>query len=165
MKTLIVFLFFLCLPGLTEAKLYKWVDENGVTHFSNTAPPQDTTVHTRDEVKGAASAINNSGGLDQVLHDYKKDSLQNDIDEFEKRSKTRSGSQNNRSIDLYEGWVNRDKETIKRRKEELDDVERESYSDSQAHNAKIRYYENRVKDAELELEKDQRRLERAKNGQ
>ena len=100
-----------------------------------------------------------------MLHDYKKDSLQNDIDEFEKRSKTRSGSQNNRSIDLYEGWVKRDKETIKRRKEELDDVERESYSDSQAHNSKIRYYENRVKDAELELEKDQRRLERAKNGQ
>jgi len=165
MKTLIVFLFFLCLPGLANAKLYKWVDENGVTHFSNTAPPQDTAVHTRDEVKGSASAIDNSGGLDQVLHDYKKDSLQYDLEKLEKRSKNRSGSSNNRSIELYEGWVERDKEILKRRKGDLNDVKRESYSDSRKHDAKIRRYENRVKDAELELEKNQRRLERVKADQ
>ena len=33
--------FYLFLsPGFLTAKIYIWVDENGVKHYSNTAPPQ-----------------------------------------------------------------------------------------------------------------------------
>lgn len=154
-----------CWVCTASAELYKWVDEDGVTHFSNVAPPMDEQVQTKNEVKGATPVNTSSPGIDHVINSYKRDALQHEIDETKKRLRHGTSNKNSSRFDLYEGWIKQDKETIRIRREELKDVQRESYSDSHKHKAKIRYYENRVKDAEFELEKDQRRLERAKSGQ
>lgn len=45
---LLVSLLFLC-PSDTFAKVYKWVDENGKTHFSDTPPKPEDTVKNLTE--------------------------------------------------------------------------------------------------------------------
>ena len=37
----------LCAPAAQAAKTYKWVDENGVTHFSTRQPPRENSDTTR----------------------------------------------------------------------------------------------------------------------
>lgn len=165
MKLLIVYVMIVaCWAGTVSADLYKWVDENGVTHFSNVAPPTDQQAQTKVEVKGAAPINRSSPGIDRVINSYKRDALQYEIEETKKRLRRGPLNKNSSRLDLYERWIKRDKETIRIRREELKDVKRESYRDSKEHKIKVRYYENRVKDAELELEEDRRRLERAKSG-
>ncbi len=42
------FIFFLLSSGLSvQADLYKWVDDNGVTHYTKTLPPE-SSVHDRE---------------------------------------------------------------------------------------------------------------------
>ena len=49
---LLLFAFFLIAVPL-NAEIYQWVDENGVTRFSNTNPPQDhKDIKTQKELKG-----------------------------------------------------------------------------------------------------------------
>jgi hypothetical protein len=39
MRRSIALAFAACLPALAAAQMYKWVDEKGVTHYSETPPP------------------------------------------------------------------------------------------------------------------------------
>jgi hypothetical protein len=50
-KLLLLFAFFLVTIPL-NAEIYQWVDENGVTRFSNTNPPQDhNKLKSQKEIK------------------------------------------------------------------------------------------------------------------
>jgi hypothetical protein len=51
---------------------------------------------------------------------------------------------------------------LKQCQDDLRRVERESYSDSDRHRAKVELYKNRVRKAEIELEADQGRLDSVK---
>jgi hypothetical protein len=163
-----VWVAIICLVGVADAKLYKWVDENGVTHFSNTAPPQEEVeVHTKAEANSAGTENGLSPGLDSVIDSYRQDELRDKADEVEKRyERTRRSSRNDQSkINLYETRVKRDEVNLEQLREELKQVERASYSDSEMHKAKVQRYRTRVRKAELELEEDRIKLERARGGQ
>lgn len=41
--------------GPAAAQMYKWVDGNGVTHYSDAPPPPDAPVRTRVEIKSFAT--------------------------------------------------------------------------------------------------------------
>ena len=91
MRTYIVFLaIYVCLIGIANAKLYKWVDENGVTHYSNTAPPQSAQVETSAEAQGETSS-SSPQSMDSVIRSYKMDALEHDREKTRQRSKKPSG--------------------------------------------------------------------------
>jgi len=150
--------------GVVDAKLYKWVDENGVTHFSNTAPPQDETeVHTKGEVKSSGPDPSHSPGIEKVLKSYKQDQLRDKADDIEKRKNRRQKSSSSSMAGYYEKQLKKEKIELESRKQKLKDVQRESYSDQQAHREKVRYYEDRVRRSELEIERYQLKLDDARN--
>ncbi|WP_414736141.1 DUF4124 domain-containing protein [Desulfosarcina ovata] len=50
----------------------KWVDENGVAHYSNVAPPADQDASVKVESKGGAMpAAGKSNNLGDVLKSYR----------------------------------------------------------------------------------------------
>jgi len=121
----IVFIALFFHAGFSEAKLYKWVDENGVTHFSNTAPPQgEVDVQSRGEVKGSGPVNNRSTGIDHVINSYKQDELRDRNHEIKERFRDRIKSSNQSQIELYKKWVERDKITLKQCQDDLRRVER-----------------------------------------
>ena len=46
---LLVFILFVFSPQYSLAKMYKWVDENGQIHWSDTPPPSDEKAHSLKE--------------------------------------------------------------------------------------------------------------------
>ena len=50
---IIAFIFFCFSSGFVEAQLYKWVDENGVTHFSD-RPTREAPESDEEEAEAAA---------------------------------------------------------------------------------------------------------------
>lgn len=155
-STLIMASFFVC-P--VSAKLYKWVDENGVAHYSNTAPPQSAEVETQAEAKGDASPGSHS--LDNVLDSYRKDQIGHD-ERPAKRSQPSGKSDS--MADYYANRIKQEKATVEDREADLDAVKRESYSNAQDHKEKVRYYKSRLEKARLELERVKAEYQKAKYG-
>lgn len=53
---LIVILLALALPAAAAGKYYKWVDQNGVTHYDTTPPKDQQTTEVRASARGATAA-------------------------------------------------------------------------------------------------------------
>ena len=48
---------WLAAGGVDAAEIYKWKDEKGVVHYSNTPPPKDANASVLDESKGKVSVV------------------------------------------------------------------------------------------------------------
>jgi len=76
--TLASLLSLLCLMGgmaLTEtalAKTYKWVDENGATHYSSTPPPTGDFKTMKEPSKPAVDPEKAQSDIDKRLGDFNK---------------------------------------------------------------------------------------------
>ena len=153
---ILMLLVFFCAPT-ASAKLYKWVDENGVTHYSNVAPSDEHQVETNEEAKGSDSPGSHS--LDNVIDSYKRDGVGQDQSPS-KRSQPSGKS--DRMADFYANRIKQEEATVKQREADLKAVKKESYSDAQSHKEKVRYYESRLERARIELERVKSEYKKAK---
>ncbi|BBO86632.1 hypothetical protein DSCO28_71980 [Desulfosarcina ovata subsp. sediminis] len=162
MFMVVVFVF---VTGNVSAELYKWVDENGVAHYSNVAPPADQDASVKVESKGGAMpAAGKSNNLGDVLKSYKKDEIKNKLDDIEKRS-NRSGSKKSDTMaDYYDSKIKRLEIRLQDAKEDLKKVERESYSDARYHNEKVESRKKRVRNLEFEINEAIQKYQEAKYG-
>jgi len=55
--TLVVAAALVALDTSDAAEIYKWKDEKGVVHYSNTPPPQGSSATVLDESKGKVSVV------------------------------------------------------------------------------------------------------------
>jgi Domain of unknown function (DUF4124) len=55
--TLVVAAALVSLDTLDAAEIYKWKDDKGVVHYSNTPPPQGSSATVLDESKGKVSVV------------------------------------------------------------------------------------------------------------
>jgi hypothetical protein len=165
MKSIKTFFIVVCLIlicTIASAKLYKWVDENGVTHYSNTAPPESSNVETLVETEADHSP--GSHNLDSVLESYKRDDIEQAREESIKQA-PKSFGQNDRLADYYEHKIKEQEAKIKVLEAEFRDVKRESFSDSISRNKRVRRYEYRLERAKLDLEHWKSEYKRAKYGE
>ena len=160
----IIFLLMICSVCIVNAKLYKWVDENGVTHYSNTVPPNTEQVETKAELKNDSTDYHSNNDLNKVINSYKMDNLRQDQDK-KKNYKYKSSTKNEEMADYYEHRIKEEEENVNQYREDLRIVERESYSDSRRHNERVRTYESRFNRAKMELERVKTKYRKAKYGQ
>ena len=161
MKTIIGVILMLCLATPSNAKLYKWVDENGVTHFSNVAPSEEHQVETNEEAQGNPES--GSQGLDNVLKSYKEDESKHAIKEREKRTFKKSGKSEGMA-DYYADRIKDEEARVRDREADLEIVKKESYSDAKKHKDRVRYYERRLEKARVDLESVKAKYKKAKFG-
>ena len=137
---------------VANAELFKWVDEDGVTHFSNTAPPQNVQAEVKHETKVSDSPTTNSEGLEEVLDEYRKETA---LDEkpVSKRSSRREPSRaSDATIARLKRSVERFERDVDKWKDKLDQVKRESYSDKRRHDNNVSHCEKMLADYESLLE-------------
>lgn len=159
MKNLLISIaLILVFVGISHAKLYKWVDGDGVTHYSNTAPPQDENIsaETKNEVVNSTPDNYERKDLDHVINSYKMDSLEDKKDEIEKLDKK---SKSNKIDNILEKHNLECKKHIahlefqlKMNQERLRNVDRETYSDKRKHDKDVRFQEEMVDKYESLLE-------------
>jgi predicted RNase H-like nuclease (RuvC/YqgF family) len=143
-----------------DAKLYKWVDENGVPHYSNTAPPEAGQVETRVESEGSSSP--GSHDLGDVIESYRRDGVE-PKKEFPRISKP-SGKSESRADDLA-ARIRKQEVRISDIEADLTNAKRETYTDYNYHKKKVRRYESRLEKAEIELERLKTEYKRARYGE
>ena len=85
----IVFLLILIITGLATAELYKWVDENGVVHITDT-PPEDVAPN---EKAGSITPSKSSPGANPHPPGKKTTLTQKLLDIFQKKPKNRTSPQ------------------------------------------------------------------------
>jgi len=67
-----------------NTELYKWVDQNGVKHFSNTPPSDADQVESAIETKNESSDFESSGKIDEALKNYRQNNLQERLNDAKK---------------------------------------------------------------------------------
>lgn len=154
----ILLVFFFALSA--DAALYKWVDEKGVTHYSNTAPPEAEQVETRTESKGRSSP--GSHDLGDVIESYRRDGK--NIKQASPRTSKPSEKSESRADD-YAARIKKQEIKISDIEADLRSVKREAYTDYNYHHKKVRRYENRLEKAEIELERLKAEYRRARYGE
>jgi len=97
---LISILFILSIQSLAEAEIYKWVDEKGVIHFSDT-PPSDNTAEVLPE-----SPVNKIGGAEPIPHKSPSRARSEGMKEEEK-------NRLRKMIGDYESKIDKSREAIK----------------------------------------------------
>jgi len=156
----------ICSGSTVNADLYKWVDADGVKHFTNTPPPSAEQVESAPETKSKVSYRNNNAELDEMINSYKRDELQQSINkskrESEKKYNSKIRKNKESSANYYEKRVKQKEETVRNYSEDLEKVKRERYSDSNRHEENVQYYESRLKQAEIDLEYYQKEYKNAK---
>lgn len=164
MKTklaLSILFLFLVHSHFAHAELYKWVDADGVTHYSNTAPPQEESVETTQEAKGSRPANVNRNGLSDVLQQYKEDIPS----EHRSSSSGRSNSMvDEAAAERYASMIEMRKHDVDYWGDRLDKAKRASYSNKDQHERDIRYCEKMLEDYRYLLQEAQDGYNRAKFG-
>jgi glutaredoxin-like YruB-family protein len=98
----VIFIYILAL-GISSAEIYKWVDENGVTHYSD-SPTQDTlepTATEEDEIQSADPAPANTPPLPD---ETQKGALNSDIFDIldETQDQEEEVAANTPNVEIYE---------------------------------------------------------------
>jgi glutaredoxin len=100
----VIFIYILAL-GISSAEIYKWVDENGVTHYSD-SPTQDMlkpTATEEDEIRSADPAPANTPPLPDVTQKGALDSDFFDIlDETQEEETQEEVAVNTPTVEIYE---------------------------------------------------------------
>jgi len=106
-----IFIFFVILAltdlyctSQLDAKVYKWIDENGVKHYSNTPPVNAGNVkimfdeYSHDEAADQERVMNDQKELDALIEKNAKEEQQASVDEqkklVEEQKKLEEGKQN-----------------------------------------------------------------------
>jgi len=152
MKSTIIVLLIAFWINQANAELYKWVDENGVTHFSNTLPPANGEVETKAEAKSNHSIQTSSGYLNEVLNSYRNDAISDDINNVKRKLSNKSSYKNTDRTERNSRKIKDLQREVDYYKQKLRDVERESYSDLNEHQENIRFYKKKVADYQSLLE-------------
>ena len=95
----VTLLFFLLVPPVNHAGVYKWIDDNGKVHYSDM--PVTTQPSVEMNVNDSAPAPSSHGGIDQMSREEKRErllqSMQEDrIEKQEQREKQRALKQQNK---------------------------------------------------------------------
>lgn len=69
--TVAIFGALLCLTSPVMAKLYKWVDENGVTQYTQTPPPKGDFSHVKPPPKPAVDPQKAHSEMEERLKAFK----------------------------------------------------------------------------------------------
>lgn len=157
MKSFIVsILMVVGLICTANAELYKWVDENGVKHFSNTPPSDADEVESAIETKNESSDFESSGKIDEALKNYRQDNMQQRLNDAE-NYKSRTQNANKSLGDDYEYYIKRKEGRIRLLRENLRDLRRERHRDPDSHQKMVKYHERLIKQAESELENSKKK--------
>ena len=155
-KIRLITVFLACMAisitGVADAKLYRWVDENGVSHYSNVAPPQNKeNVHAGAEAQSSTSSGSSSKGLETVLDSYKQDGLTLESEAAEKAAQRTSVDRkksdrqyHKKKAAYYKHELEGEQLDLKARQEKLDRYKRRSYTDAQHHKKMVQIYEDHV---------------------
>ena len=73
-------------PLASAGSVYKWTDENGVTHYSDREPSKGATKLNVSTTAGKGEKLNDESGADENGYSVKPE-LQSQIDELEKKQK------------------------------------------------------------------------------
>jgi hypothetical protein len=144
MKNFIIYMLissFLVCPAY--AGLYKWVDENGVTHFSNTAPPKSSdqveTVSEIQSVENQATDVSNDAPV--------------------------TGEVNPAKVEFYKGYMEKWEKLLKQYRNELEDIKQESHIDQVEQKQKLEEKNEQIQLAERKMYMYKRQYEKALKGQ
>lgn len=158
---------FVCFTIPVNAAMFHWVDDDGVSHFSNVAPPDKVKIEKKAEVKSkyipqstkpstSDSAINRYKKA--LLHYQKTSPVQTRQDAPSKTTKSSSSGMH----DYYKMMVEKYERRVETCKEDLDEVKREAYKDPQWHRKKVQRRENRLADVKAELERYKKKYSETK---
>jgi hypothetical protein len=84
----IVFLACLLIPIAAAAQMYKWIDEKGVTHYSETPPPDGKAAKVDIRPATGASSTSAGGDWKQKELDSKQQRIQKDQNEQQEQKQS-----------------------------------------------------------------------------
>ena len=98
----VIFIYILAL-GISSAEIYKWVDENGVTHYSD-SPTQDTLEPTATEEDEIQSADPTPANTPPLPDETPKGALNSDIFDIldETQDQEEEVAANTPNVEIYE---------------------------------------------------------------
>jgi glutaredoxin-like YruB-family protein len=98
----VIFIYILAL-GISSAEIYKWVDENGVTHYSD-SPTQDTLEPTATEEDEIQSADPAPATTPPLPDETQKGALNSDIFDIldETQDQEEEVAANTPNVEIYE---------------------------------------------------------------
>ena len=152
---LIMFFYFVC---IVTAQLYKWVDKEGVTHYSNKRPVTTNSVETKSEIKSNPSSKRNREELNQLIQSYKNSSLKTDNIDSQDRYKSPNKPSKER-LEYYEKQIKERERVVNQYSDDLNGVKRKPHKDYRSHKKKLKYYEDRYERARLDLEETKQEYE------
>ncbi len=161
----ICFVLIISFVGTVNAQIYKWVDEKGITHYSNKRPPTMKDVETKSEIRNEQPNDRSTKEFDKLLNSYRNGSLPKPASN---QQKTKFKSQNIPDQDRLQYFENRIKQREKivhRYKDDLRDVKRTPHKDYRSHKKRLRYYEDRLEHAQMDLEEAQNNYQEYINDQ
>jgi len=98
---------FVSASTIDAAEIYKWKDEKGVVHYSNTPPPQGTDATVLDENKGKVSVVPGYKAPDGAAPSGSDAALQDRVRRLERQLEQERQSQSAASqseADAYARW-------------------------------------------------------------
>jgi len=144
MRHLLLFLISISLPFSAAAQVYKWVDENGVTHFGTQPPTAE-----KETVKIRASGPGSSGsGTDSAIMRQARELDRLDAEKQRQRNYDSRASEIRAGYDSLPNYVcTGAKDRLEGAKEDWESEKRQGYSLSEQ-----QYHEQRIN--RLERERD-----------
>ena len=146
----------ICFVYTANAQLYKWVDEEGVTHYSNKRPVTMKNVETRQETQSNQPHNKNNKKLDHLLNSYRTEAIQENVKTSQSNGNKTSKSFDQEKFEYYENRIKNKEKIVHRYSDDLRDVKRKPHKDYRSHKKKLRYYEDRLQHAQIDLEDAQR---------
>lgn len=66
-KAVFSIVFFLFLSSFLYGSIYFWIDENGVKHYTNIAPPLDETIEELEESRAVVQKLKSKENINQIF--------------------------------------------------------------------------------------------------
>jgi hypothetical protein len=150
---------FISIP--CSAGIYKWVDEKGVTHYSNEPPAHLVNVESRKEIKRKSKPRESkeNGVITVKTTNAKLHSVRSKAEVLGK-----PGDVNQDKVAFYERYIKITKERLKRYQRELAEIECETYGNHQDYFTRLEAKKKQVHTEKIRLRGYTKLCERAKKG-
>jgi hypothetical protein len=134
--------------------MYKWVDENGITHYSNKRPKTNQKVEVSREFKYRDTGQQRNNHLDDVLKEYKEDEYQLKSRFSSTTTKKSRLTSKNDLTEYYENKIREQEKLVKKYDWDLQLLKRKPYSSSSYKSRKqqLKRYEDRLESARKNLD-------------
>jgi hypothetical protein len=162
MKTkLMALMISLCISIPCSAGIYKWVDENGVTHYSNEPPAHLVNVESRKEIrrKSEPRKSREKGAITVKTTNAKLHSVRSKAVVLEK-----PGDVNQDKVAFYERYIKITKDRLQRYQRELAEIESETHGNHQDYFTRLEAKKKQVHTEKIRLRAYTKVCERAKKG-